>query len=211
MKSLVKGAAFMMVVAALGVGWLYRDLVVDAARTALDRSPPASPLGRPSPEASASGTRKLRALVFGSTTDSVVLNPSETASLLQEGIEPFLRGNMDSLEVELMDGGLGIQARIRTERLPTDLLGPLGALIEPWEEIAAAGPLRLVEAGHGEWQVERLSIRGFPFPPDMVGAMVSRIAEGTSGGAVPVPVPNGIRAIAISPSGLVLYRRRGEA
>jgi hypothetical protein len=87
------------------------------------------------------------------------------------------------------------------------MLGPLGSVVRPWEELGLGGPLTVLGDGKGEWRVERLSIRGFPFPRDMVAAVVSRLVEGSSGGAIPLLIPDGVVDFSIQPAGVTLYRK----
>ena len=205
MKGILKGLAFLMLLLAIGVGWLYRDLVIDAIRRAIEPET-VSAVGRPDEASRQSARNKVRSLASRGV-DSVVLNPSETASLLDELIGPVVRGNFDSLEVELLEGGIGVRGRVRTTGIPRDMLGPLGSVVRPWEELGLGGPVAVLGDGKGEWRVERLSIRGFPFPRDMVAAVVSRLVEGSSGGAIPLIIPDGVVDLSIRPAGVTLYRK----
>ncbi len=205
MKGIFKGLAFLMLLLAIVVGWLYRDLVIDAIRRAM-KPETVSAVGRPDDASRQSARNKVRSLASRGV-DSVVLNPSETASLLDELIGPFVGGNFDSLEVELLEGGLGVSGRVRTTGIPRDMLGPLGSVVRPWEELGLGGPVTVLGDGKGEWRVERLSIRGFPFPRDMVGTVVSRLVEGSSGGAIPLIIPDGVVDFSIRPAGVTLYRK----
>ncbi len=205
MKGILKGMAFLMLLLAIVVGWLYRDLVGDAIRRAINPET-VSAVGRPDDASRQSARNKVRSLASRGV-DSVVLNASETASLLDELISPLVRDNFDSLEVELLEGGIGVSGRVRTTGIPRDMLGPLGSVVRPWEELGLGGPLTVLGDGKGEWRVERLSIRGFPFPRDMVAAVVSRLVEGSSGGAIPLLIPDGVVDFSIRPAGVTLYRK----
>jgi hypothetical protein len=204
-KGILKGMAFLMLLLAIVVGWLYRDLAGDAIRRAINPETVSS-VGRPDDASRQSARNKVRSLASRGV-DSVVLNPSETASLLDELIGPLVRDRFDSLEVELLEGGLGVSGRVRTTGIPRDMLGPLGSIVRPWEELGLGGPLKVLGDGKGEWRVERLSIRGFPFPRDMVAAVVSRLVEGSSGGAIPLLIPDGVVNFSIRPAGVTLYRK----
>ena len=205
MKGIIKALAFLLVVLAVIAGWLYRDLIGDAVRRALDPEP-VSAVGRPDSASSISALKKVRSLASRGV-DSVVLTPSETASLLSGMLAPLVGENFDSLAVELLDGGIGVSGRVRTTGIPRDMLGPLGSVMRPWEELALEGPIRSLGNGRAEWQVERLSLRGFPFPPNMVATIVSRLVEGSSDGALPLIIPDGVVDVTIRPSGLTLHRR----
>ncbi|NNG14836.1 MAG: hypothetical protein HKM89_00055 [Gemmatimonadales bacterium] len=205
MKRFLKVMAFLILLLAIVVGWLYRDLVGDAIRRAVNPDT-VSAVGRPDDASRQSARNKVRSLASRGV-DSVVLNPSETASLLDELIGPLVGDNFDSLEVELLEGGIDVSGLVRTTGIPREMLGPLGSMVRPWERLGLGGPIAVLGAGKGEWRVERLSIKGFPFPRDMVAAVVSRLVEGSSGGAIPLLIPDGVVDFTIRPAGVTLYRR----
>src|SRR5262249_44615243 len=126
-------------IALLIVGWLYRDRVVREGRQLLGRIEGSNPAagasasrGRPGRRALASAEAKIDSL-NGWHADSVVLTASEVASLLGSGLSPAFRKELDSLQVELLDGELTVHARLRTARLPRELVGPLAAVLQPNE------------------------------------------------------------------------------
>ncbi|MEP6688594.1 MAG: hypothetical protein ABJC36_09615, partial [Gemmatimonadales bacterium] len=123
--------------AALVVGWLYRDRVVREGRRLLERveaphgaSRPAVTAGRPGTRALASARAKIDSL-NGWRADSVVLSPSEVASLMGNGLDPRFRHELDSLHVELLTDEVRVHARLRTARLPQELVGPLAVTLRP--------------------------------------------------------------------------------
>ena len=67
----------------------------------------------------------------------MVLTAAEVASLLGRGLAPGFRKELDSLQVELPGDGEGRGARLRTERLPRELVGPLAAALRPNEPVEA--------------------------------------------------------------------------
>ena len=97
-------------IALLVIGWLYRDRVVREGRQLLgriegSRATTAAPAtrGRPGSRALASAEAKIDSL-NGWHADSVVLTASEVASLMGSGLAPAFRKELDSLQVELLDG-----------------------------------------------------------------------------------------------------------
>jgi hypothetical protein len=198
--------------AVLAVGWLYRDRVVREGRRLLDRveapSAPAAPAGasrgRPGNRALASGRAKIDSL-NGWRADSVVLSPSEVASLMGQGLSPAFRKELDSLQVELLDGEVKVRARLRTARLPKDVVGPFAAALRPNEPVEATGPLRVTGPGTGEWVVRSFQIREFPVPASAVKRMISRTLNDPTRETVPWKVPEGIRAVRVRPGGATLY------
>jgi hypothetical protein len=197
--------------ALLVIGWLYRDRVVREGRQLLGRieapgtrASPSAARGRPGARALATAEAKIDSL-NGWRADSVVLTPSEVASLMGNGLAPAFRKELDSLQVELLDDEVRVRARLRTERLPRELVGPLAAVLQPHEPVEATGPLRVIAPGSGEWAVRSFQIRDFPVPASAVPRLVSRALGDSTRRTVPWRVPAGVRAVRIRPGGAILY------
>jgi hypothetical protein len=198
--------------AALVVGWLYRDRVVREGRRLLGRvEAPSGPAasdtaarGRPGGRALASADAKIDSL-NGWRADSVVLTPSEVASLMGQGLSPAFRKELDSLQVELLDDEVTVRARLRTARLPKEVVGPFAAALGPNEPVEATGPLRITGPGTGEWAVRSFQIRDIPIPGPAVKRMIARALDDPKRETVPWKVPAGIRAVRVRPGGATLY------
>ena len=193
-------------IVALGVGYIYRDRLELEGRRLIERIqgdvPPSS--GRPGVSSLQSAKAKVDSL-NGWRADSVVLTASEFASLVGSGMDPELRSQLDSLQVELLDGEIQVSARLHTERLPREALGPLGGALRPTEPVRAAGPVRVTQPGAGEWSVRSFRIGDFPVPDEMVPDLVGYALGDPKRKTVPVKVPAGIRAIRVRPDGATLY------
>jgi hypothetical protein len=193
-------------IVALGVGYIYRDRLELEGRRLIERIqgdvPPSS--GRPGVSSLQSAKAKVDSL-NGWRADSVVLTASEFASLVGSGMDRELRSQLDSLRVELLDGEIQVSARLRTERLPREVLGPLGGALRPTEPVRAAGPVRVTRPGAGEWSVRSFQIGDFPVPDEMVPDLVGYALGDPKRKTVPVKVPAGIRAIRVRPDGATLY------
>jgi hypothetical protein len=202
-----KFAGCLGIVAALFIGWLYRDRLSSEARKVFgsisgSEAPAAS--GRPGSRALVTAHAKIDSL-NGWGADSVVLSASEVASMIGAGLDPSLRSQLDSLRVELQDGSIAVKARLATARLPRELVGPLSIALQPTEPIEAAGPLSVVAPRQAEWALRSFSIRGFPLPRDAVPKLVSKALGNPSRKTVPVRIPAGIREIRLRPSGATLF------
>jgi hypothetical protein len=195
------------VIAALALGWLYRDRLMQEGRRLLGShaaAPPAVATGRPGARALESARSKVDSL-NGWRADSIVLTPAEVASLMGSGLEPEFRKELDSLQVELLEGAVAVRARIRTARLPKELVGPLGVALRAYEPVQAVGPLRVLGPGAGEWAIHSVRIRDFPLPDAMVPRLVSRALGDPSRHTVPWRVPPGVREIRLHPGSATLY------
>jgi len=204
--------------AALAYGWLYRDRVardgrrllggVESGAGAASQDGPAARAkgssGRPGTRALATGLAKIDSL-NGWRADSVVLTAAEVASLLGRGLAPGFRKELDSLQVELLPGEVKVRARLRTDRLPREVVGPLAAALRPNEPVEAIGPLRVTGPRTGEWAVRSFRIRDVPVPASAVPRLVSRALDMPGRGTVPWTVPPGVRAIRVRPAGATLY------
>ncbi|MEA2713378.1 MAG: hypothetical protein QOK27_1339 [Gemmatimonadales bacterium] len=190
----------------LAIGWLYRDRLADELHRLLGTGlTPGETVtsGRPGSRALLSARSKIDSL-NGWRADSVILTPSEVASMIGVGLDPSVRSQLDSLEVQLLDGSIGVSALLSTARLPRELTGPLAVALRPKERIEAAGPLRVVQPRQAEWAVHSFRIRNFPIPRDAVPKLVSRALGDSSRSTVPIRIPAGIREIRIRPSGATL-------
>jgi hypothetical protein len=191
----------------LGIGWLYRDRITSEARNligSIGGDEPPTAQGRPGTRSLMAARAKIDSL-NGWRADSVVLNASEVASMIGTGLDPSLRSQLDSLQVELQDGSVLVKARLATARLPKELVGPLAMALRPTEPIEAAGPLEVVGPRRAEWAVRSFSIRNFPLPRDAVPKLVSKALGSPDRRTVPVRIPDGIREIRVRPSGMTLY------
>jgi hypothetical protein len=191
----------------LGIGWLYRDRITSEARRvfgSLGDQEASSSAGRPGTRSLMSAQAKIDSL-NGWRADSVVLTASEVASMIGSGLDPDLRKQLDSLQVELQDGSIAVKARLATARLPQELTGPLAIALRPTEPIEAAGPLEVVGPEQAEWAVRSFRIRNFPLPQDAVPNLVSKAFGNPKRKTVPVRIPPGIREIRLSPTGATLY------
>ena len=191
---------------ALGLAWLYRDRVEHEVRRVIERVQGVVPSssGRPGVSALESAKAKVDSL-NGWRADSVVLTPSEFASLVGSGMDRHLRGQLDSLQVELLDGEIRVSARLRTAGLSPELMGPLAGALGPTEPVDASGPVRVTRPGAGEWRVRTFRIGDFPVPEEMVPRLVGQALGDRRRTAVPVKVPEGVRAIRVRPGGATLY------
>jgi hypothetical protein len=201
----VKLLGMIGVLALLGLGWLYRDRLADEMHqlfsSSNDRSMNA---GRPGSRALLSARSKIDSL-NGWRADSVILSPPEVASMIGVGLDPSIRSQLDSLEVQLHDGSISVGAVLATARLPRELTGPLAMALRSKERVEAAGPLQVVKPGLAEWAVQSFKIRNFPLPKDAVPQLVSKALGDPDRQTVPVRIPAGIRQIRIQPSGAILY------
>jgi hypothetical protein len=201
----------LVLVAALGLAWLYRDRLEQEARRVIElvrevapSGAASSPEGRPGVNALESANAKVDSL-NGWRADSVVLTPSEFASLVGSGMDRQLRSQLDSLRVELLDGEIRVSARLRTAGLSPELIGPLAGTLRPTEPVDAAGPVRVTRPGAGEWRVRSFRIGNFPVPDEMVPRLVGQALGDPDRTSVPVKVPAGVRAIRVRPGGAILY------
>lgn len=192
---------------ALVVGWFYRDrLGAELGRLVRPsgRSDESTGVGRPGSRSLASAQAKIDSL-NGWRADSVVLSASEVASLIGAGLDPSLRRQLDSLQVELGEGEIMVRANLATARLPRELIGPLAVALRPREPVEAGGPLRVSEPRKAAWEVRSFSIRDIPLPRDVVPKLIARAFGDSTRRSIPVRIPTGVRDIRLRPSGATLF------
>jgi len=140
--------------------------------------------------------------------DSVVLTPNEVASLIGGGVDWTVRKTFDSLRVELLNGAIAVHARLDTRRMPREALGPLAGVVRAEEPIRIAGPLTIAKPGTARWTVRELDIRGIPLPDAVLKRIARDVAGADSAAAVRVQIDPAVADVAVTPRGLVCYRRR---
>jgi hypothetical protein len=185
--------------------WLYRDRMMELGGRLLRGDPPASvSSGRPGTQALAAAKARADSVRRGKA-DSVVLNASETASLIGAGLAPAVRSQLDSLQVTLRDARIEVGAALATGRLPRNVVGPLGIALRDREPVRASGPLAVVKPGVGEWTIDRMVVRGVPLPADAVPAVLERLFAEPGRRSIELTLPAGVQGVRVSPAGLVLY------
>lgn len=207
-----KALGCLVLIAVLVAGWLFRDRVLREGRRVLGRvqhsAAPSPPVGagqgRPGARALARARAKIDSL-NGWRADSVVLSSAEVASLMGQGLSPKFRQELDSLQVGLLDGEVLVRGRLRTARLPKEIVGPLAFALRPSEPVEAIGPLRVTGPGTGEWAVRSLRIRDVPIPAGAVPGLVAGALDAPQRQTVPWKVPVGIRAVRVRPGGVTVY------
>ncbi len=199
--------ALLLFVAALALAWLYRDRLGDigraAWREATGRPAPAVDSGMPSPAALERAERKVESLA---RADSVILTAEETASLFQRGLEPYSRAFFDSMQVRLGAGTIGVTTIVRTDRLPSGLLGPFGGALREREPVSADGAVRVTGPGRGVWEVRRLQFRDIPLPRDAIPRLLGRATGDSARSEVPLALPARVGGVQVRPDGVTLYR-----
>lgn len=209
---MVRLGCLVLLVVALVAAWLNRGPLVRAATRLVGRAAPLpsvadSTVGAPTPTAVEGAEAKLAMLGRATQApDSVVLTPNEVASWIGSGIDWSVRKTYDSLRVELRRDTLVLHARLDTRAVPPEALGPLAGILEPREPLRVAGPLTLARPGVVRFEVTELSVRDLRFPSAAVHQAARRVAGADADGGFPVPVVPAVRAVAVRPTGLVLYR-----
>ncbi len=195
----------LIIIAGVIGAWLYRDRMLELGGRLL-RGEPEAPAasGRPGTRALAAAKARADSVARGSA-DSVVLSPSETASLIGAGLAPVVRSQLDSLEVTLLDARVELGAGLATGRLPRNVVGPFGIALRDREPIRASGGLAVVKPGVGEWTIDRLEVRGVPLPADAVPALLERLFAEPGRRSIALSLPPGVGAVRVTPAGLVLY------
>jgi len=214
LKGLLKLAGLALLALALLAAWIFREPILRTASRWIGPHGTALPpvtdtaVGAPTPAAVASAQAKLASLARSGGPDSVVLTPNEVASVIGGGVDWTVRKTFDSLRVELLNGAIALHARLDTRRMPREALGPLAGVVRPQEPIRIAGPLTIARPGTARWAVRELSVRGIPVPDAVLKRIARDVAGADTGGAVKVQVDPAVADVAVSPVGLVCYRRR---
>jgi hypothetical protein len=189
----------------LAAGWLYRTEITRFFRGVVDPMTVVRRTGTPSPEALASAERKIITLT-SEQPDSILLTPSELASLMVHGTELLGVRGVDSVSVELGDREVRVRAMIETAHLPARIAAAIPGDPEPWEEVIANGELTPARPGIAEWRLDRVVVRGLPLPAELVGRILNRVTGQATDGRILVELPPGVSGFRVRPEGVAIYR-----
>jgi hypothetical protein len=162
--------------------------------------------GYPSAAALRSGRGKEAALARTDGPAAVTVTADELAALVEAGLDPAARAALDSLRVTLGPGRFTLRARVRTDRLGREALGPLAGVLDEWESLRMGGPAVVAAAGQVAWRPDEFQVGAVPFPASLVPRVVDALTGGR-GGLVPIEVPPTTGAVAIRGDGVTFYRR----
>jgi hypothetical protein len=216
LKGLLRLGCVVAIAAALLALWWFRAPILRTGARWFGRSQALPPVadtavGAPTPKAVASGQTKVGSLRATAGPDSIVLSPNEVASLIGSSIDWRVRKTFDSLRVELLEGSMAVHARLDTQALPPDALGPIAPFVQPREPLRLGGTLAIDRPGIARFTIREISLRGFAFPGPAVKSVARQWAGADADGAIPLQVDPAIARIAIHPTGVVLYRTRSGA
>jgi len=202
------GCVTLVVVGAVGA-WQYRaplGRLVKHVTGSWSAADTVSTSGASSADALARAREKEAALARPDGPAQVTVTADEMAALVEAGLDPLARAALDSLQVTLTAGRFTLNARVRTDRLGLDVLGPLAGVLDDREPLRMGGPAALEEPGRVAWRPDEFQVREFPFPASLVPRVVDALTGGR-GGVVPIVVPETTGAVEIRGDGVIFYRR----
>lgn len=205
MRCLGRVVSLLFVFMLLAIGWLYRTEITRYVRGIVDPISIARRTGTPSPESLASAEAKV-VLLAREQPDSVLLTASELASLLGHGNSILGFSGLDSISIELGDRRVRVRTMVNTAKLPERVLRLWPGTPAPYEEVIAEGGLTPARPGVGEWQLERVIVRGIPLPSDVVGRMLAQATGQGSDGRIMLPLPKDVQGFRVRPEGVALFR-----
>lgn len=196
------------------VGWHYRAQLAGLYHSIVEREPPAAPapadsgsaVGRPTPQALGSASRKQDEMTRRGGPAYVTLTADEMAALIAKGLGAPLRAALDSLEVTLGEDRFAIRAALKMDLLGDKLLGPLASVFGAREPVRVSGPARVAAVGAVAWEPDSFAVRSFPLPRSAVPLLVNKLT-GRPDGIIPIPVPSTVGDLRIRPGGVTFYRR----
>lgn len=196
-------------------GWHYRAELLGLYRSlrrevTADSPPPGAraagrATGRATLQALSAARRKQELIGRPGGPPYVVLDASEMAALIVDGLAPAARRALDSVEVVLLEDRFLLRAQLLTAALP-GLLGPLAGMFDRSELLAVAGPARVTHPGVVAWEPDSFVVRAFPFPREAIASLVNQLSGG-SDGAFLIPVPETVVDLKMTREGVVFYRR----
>jgi hypothetical protein len=197
-----------VLLAAVVAGFLYRDRI-----TALYRrvrgipEPPPAVFVPPAPGAAAQAEAVLERLTRRTGPAYVDLTAAQLAALIERQVAATGTRVLDSVAVALGDQRVEVRGSLDVAAVPRRLLGPLAEGLGRREPVVAGGTLAADSGGRVVWTIDKLAIRDFPFPRQVIPAIlhVMNLTDGKAA-AVPIPLPAGIGDVRVSRAGIRVYR-----
>jgi hypothetical protein len=194
----------LILAALVSAAWLFRaDLMRIAGPKAETEESAGMGVARPSPKALAKARDRVDSL-HGWHADSVILSATELASLITAGLPAEARSHVDSLGLTLGENSIELHGRLDTKVIPKDQLGPFASMLNPWEPVAASGPVSVPKPGFADWTVEQITIKGIALPQAISQNIAQRVFA-TPDSRIRIPLPKGIGGLRIHPDRAILY------
>jgi hypothetical protein len=191
-----RAVLLLALVAALGAAaYLYRD------RIPFLPAPAAPPLDV-SEAAAVQAEERLKGLATG---DTVTLTATEFTSLLRYRYRGSIPGDLLDPAASFRDGELQLTGRIPTDRLPdVPQIRQARAFLPDTADVAVLGSIRTTAPGRGALKVRTFSFARIPVPQDVVLKHLGRREPGLADDEVPLRLPEGVGAVEVRDSLLVL-------
>lgn len=149
---------------------------------------------------------KLQALANG---DTVTLTATEFTSLLRYRYRDNIPGDLLDPAASFSDGQVQLTGRIPTDRLPdVPQLRQARAFLPDTADVAVNGALRTIAPGRGALRVRSFAFARIPVPHDVVLRHLGRREPGLADDEVALRLPEGVGAVEVRDSVLVLAPAR---
>jgi hypothetical protein len=203
-RFLFRVVGILILAALVSAAWLFRSDIMRMVGPKADvEESDGMGVAYPSAKALAKARDRVDSL-HGWHADSVILSATELASLITAGLPAEARSHVDSLGLTLGDNRIELHGRLDTKVIPKDQLGPFASMLNPWEPVAAAGPVAVPKPGFADWTVEQITIKGITLP-QAISQNIARRVFATSDNRVRIPLPQGIGGLRIQPDRAILY------
>jgi hypothetical protein len=196
-----RAALLLLVLVAMlaGAAYVFRDLI--PFLPAVDDTP-----AEVSEATAASAEAKLAGLASG---DTVTLTATEFTSLLRYRYRGSIPGDLLDPAARFENGEVHLSGRIPTDRLPdVPQLQSARAFLPDTADVAVNGGLRTLAPGRGALKVRTFSFARIPVPHDVVVKHLGRREDGLAEDEVALRLPEGVGAVEVRDSLLVLAPAR---
>lgn len=208
----VQIGCLVVLVAAVVLGFLYRDQLGAIYRHIRHLPPPAEEAHFVPPAVGAAGVPAARAALARLAEPGgpawIDLSPAQVGALLEERLRSTgQRGAVDSLSVAFVGDEARVRGIVDLSGVPRGALGPFAGSLDRHQPVMLGGIFSADSAGRVWWSVTRLVVGDFPFPRGTIGAVLRQLhVPELAGSAIPLPLHERVGDATVRQGALRLYR-----
>jgi len=138
--------------------------------------------------------------------------PGDLVAYVLKEFSRWLPRSADSIQAAVVGDRLHIRARVRSEDLGREFLGPIGYLLAEHERIEFGGALRVIRPGFSEYRVKTFKVHDIAVPQSVLPAFIRQLSRdarpsGLSEDGLPLATPEYIGDVRLAAGRITVYKR----